>query len=251
MSGSAKDRLAPGRTNLPRALLAGIACAALAALLLELALQLAARFSEDRSGAWRSGATHRILVVGDSHAYGAFVAPERSLPAQLQRLLDERAPGRHSVLNRGVPGMNSAQVRNRLPVWLSRHAPDLVVVWVGINNSWNVAEVERAPGAGSALLSGLATHSRLYRLVRVWLHDRRLERVVAGADWEVVGVEGALGDVERWRVRQGGREERIAHLRQTAPPSYPRGILQRPGLPLQRVADRRARSPHGPDVGPR
>ena len=49
----------------------------------------------------------------------------------LQRLLDERAPGRYNVVNLGVPGSNSAEIVSRLPGWIARYRPFAVIVCVG------------------------------------------------------------------------------------------------------------------------
>ncbi len=190
----------------------------LSILLIEALLHGVSLFAEDRSSAWRAGAEVKILSVGDSHTYGSFVPPQFAYPAQLESQLERLEPGKYSVINRGVPGMNTRQVRNRLPVWLSRYRPDVVIVWAGINNSWNTSEMERDSGSLLALIQGLATYSRLYRFVRVWFHDRELDRIVAtGQAVEVrqrVAVENGLGDSERWTVRSEGREEIIVHHRE-------------------------------------
>ena len=196
---------------------AGVALAVVLAglVLLELSLQLASRFVGDRSGAWSAGATRRVLCVGDSHTYGALVRRDESFPAQLQRLLEQREPGVWSILNLGVPGMSSTQVRNRLPVWLSRYQPDVVVAWSGVNDSWNVSEVDDARGGVALALEQMALRSRVYRLLRVKLHDLALERDVARGRrvWDVAKVEGALSLEETWTVKRDGRIERITHER--------------------------------------
>lgn len=152
----------------------------LASALAEVALQAASLFARDRAGAgWRPGAMYKVLCVGDSHTYGAGEPEQDSYPAQLQLFLDARASGRYAVLNLGVPGMNTAQVLQRLPVLVARFHPDMVVVWAGVNDAWNEADVTSASGGWRKVLDGIATRSRLYRLVRVWLHDRRLERDTA------------------------------------------------------------------------
>jgi lysophospholipase L1-like esterase len=152
----------------------------LAAALAEVVLQVASLFARDRAGVgWRPGATYKVLCVGDSHTYGAGEPEQDSYPAQLQVFLDAQAPGRYSVLNLGVPGMNSAQVLTRLPVLVARFHPDMVVVWAGVNDAWNDADVVPASSGWRKVVDGIAMRSRLYRLVRVWLHDRRLERDTA------------------------------------------------------------------------
>lgn len=196
------------------ALTLGVVLAAL--VLLELALQLGSRFVGDRSGAWATGAKRRVLCVGDSHTYGALVRREDTFPAHLQRLLDAQAPGVWSVLNLGVPGMSSTQVRNRLPLWLARYQPDVVVAWSGANDSWNVSEIDDARGGFALALEQLALRSRVWRLLRVKLHDLALERDVARGRgvWDVAKVEGALSTQETWTVRRDGRIERFTHQRE-------------------------------------
>ena len=106
----------------------------------------------------------RVLCVGDSHTYGTSVPPEGSYPAQLQAYLNRVDPeGRYTVINRGAPGMNSAQAAHLLPWLLHRYDPDVVVVWAGINDAWNRDD----PEGGEAGLESLLGWSRLYRLLVV------------------------------------------------------------------------------------
>jgi hypothetical protein len=198
--------------------------ALLLALGAEFALQIAARFAPDRSTPWRSGAQVRILCVGDSHTFGAGVEPEESYPAQLQALLDERAAGRFSLVNLGVPGMSTTQVRNRLPLQVARYRPDVVIVWAGVNDYWNTGET---PGDGSlGRLEALAIRSRLYRLVRVWLHDRALERAPGRREaggfprrWSTSGAvaiataSGAHGPSATTRSSRSSRSSSSARIR--------------------------------------
>jgi lysophospholipase L1-like esterase len=186
-------------------------------LLGEAVLQVASLLVSDRSGHWRPGAAVKILCVGDSHTYGVKLPEEGTYPALLQNLLDERASGLYSVINLGVPGMSTTQVRNRLPHYVARYAPDVVLVWCGSNNAWNNAEVDARRGGWLERVDGLATRSRLYRLVRLALFNRSAERVAAPTrrdglrqqarfeDWVQEGPrEGAT-----WTVRHGDMVERI------------------------------------------
>jgi GDSL-like Lipase/Acylhydrolase family len=163
-----------------RALRIGRAVARIAALVvvatigIELSLQTIALFAVDRSTPWRPGAAHRILCVGDSHTYGAGVRAEQAYPAQLQRMLDEATPGAYTVVNRGVPGFNTAQVRRRLPEWIDALAPTTVVVIAGANNTWNLTDVADVEG-WRARLAALAGRLRIVRFVQSWRAHRRLD----------------------------------------------------------------------------
>jgi lysophospholipase L1-like esterase len=172
----------------------------------ELVLQAAARFVGDRAETSSVGRV-AIVCVGDSHTYGAAVAPEEAYPSRLQVELDYAAPGHYRVINLGIPGHNTSQVLNRLPRQALRHEAAMILVWVGINDLWNVSEAtDAAPGWG-ARLDALASRSRLYRLVRVRAHDREIARAIAEAGAEErASMEGELGRPD-WKVRIGGQVE--------------------------------------------
>ena len=130
----------------------------------ELALQVAAFFVGPRAlVASAPGEEEVILCLGDSNTYGVFYAQEKAYPAQLQSVLDSRAPGRYRTLNLGLPGMNSSQVASRLEGWIDRYRPRIVVVSVGINNYWNLSDTGAERSGGGPLLD----RSRLYRLIRL------------------------------------------------------------------------------------
>ena len=191
--------------------------ALLVALTAEGVLRVASLFAADRAGAWRPGAEVRILSVGDSHTFGTNVPDDASYPAQLQQLLDEIAPGRYSVLNLGVPGMSSLQVRRRLAANVARYEPDWVIAWCGVNDYWNTSELDDPDAAWSIRLDSMALRSRLYRLIRVWQHDRTI-----ASSTEALRADGVhqRADLEEWRRRgpkpgahwtlhHGGRAETI------------------------------------------
>jgi lysophospholipase L1-like esterase len=142
----------------------------------EAALQLASLASHGRGELATRGRSHRILCVGDSHTFGAGVPEADSYPAQLQAELDSARPGLYAVVNTGVPGFNTAQVLHRLPRWVADYRPETVVVWAGVNDAWNDSETDGA--SAKAWLHAIADRSKLYRMVRVWQHDRRVARQV-------------------------------------------------------------------------
>ena len=205
--------------------------AMLVALIAEGLLQLGALLMHERPAARRFHATTRILSVGDSHTYGAGLPDGESYPAHLQVLLDERAPGEFSVINLGLPGMSTTQVRNRLASHVSVYQPDIVIVWCGVNNVWNYSEVVDEEFTTS--LAALAYRSRLYRLLKVWRHNREIDRYAAmegrHQPWErnlTVGErrtyqfeeDGKLKtytgepQIEEWKLRRGDEVETIHQI---------------------------------------
>lgn len=112
--------------------------------LLEISLNVAAGFlnrksiaSVDRSGSRRSS----IACFGDSYTYGLGADSRLSYPAQLESLLEKE--GHHlKVVNCGMPGKNSRQTLIALRNVMNTLHPDIVLVMVGLNNSWNFEGVE-------------------------------------------------------------------------------------------------------------
>ncbi len=209
---------ARGTCGVLRALAGAAGVVLLAALLAEGLLRVASLAARDRGGQWRPDAAVRVLCVGDSHTYGLDVAEDESYPAQLQALLDARAPGHYSVVNLGIPGLSSTQLRERLPVDVSRYAPDLVLVWVGSNNAWS-RQPAPADAPWRARLAGLSQHSRLLRLLRVWWHDRGLERAVAetrhDGSHQRSAVDLRVEGRQDWTFQHGGIVE--THRNERAP----------------------------------
>ncbi len=70
----------------------------------------------------------RILVVGDSLAFGWRVREEETYARRLESLLNRASsPGRFEVINLGVPGYRATQVVERLKEKGLKYGPDLVV----------------------------------------------------------------------------------------------------------------------------
>jgi len=152
-----------------RALLAG-AVLLVCLLAMEASLQLASLvlrgLARRAPTAAAAQGTVTILCVGDSHTFGLPLPEEESYPAQLeQALLDARPDVRFRVVNLGIPGVNSAFVANRLARQLFQLEPQLVVVWVGVNNIWN--RIETKPASRAATLQRMLLHSRLFRLASI------------------------------------------------------------------------------------
>ena len=143
---------------------------------LEVGLRIAsvtARAVWSRATDAAAGGRVRLVCVGDSNTYGVGVHPTESYPWRLERLLNEAWGADHfEVVNLGVPGLGSAQLRHRLPRWLSLYQPDAVVVLIGANDFWNRAEVDVPAMGFGERLHELAMRLRVYRFAVLWLHAR-------------------------------------------------------------------------------
>ena len=151
---------------------------AIAAATLEVTLQVGALIApaviRAAPGGPESSDAVTILVVGDSHAAGAGVPRQDNLPAHLERMLVERHPGQtFRFVNLGLPGVNSPWVANRLERNIRVHDPDLIISWVGVNDTWNATETD-AWGNGSWALAvrRLLLHSKVFRLAMVIWYTR-------------------------------------------------------------------------------
>jgi len=85
---------------------------------------------------------YRILCIGDSITFGFNVDQPDAYPRQLQRLLEERYPGRRvEIINAGVPGWSWLQGLRFLDLrGLALH-PDLVIMGHGTNDQMLPAKV--------------------------------------------------------------------------------------------------------------
>jgi lysophospholipase L1-like esterase len=129
----------------------------------------------------------RVAVLGDSIAFGYWVADEHAFPRQLERILsDGRPDGRRvEVLNFGVPGYNLEQSIEVLRARALRFAPDVVVVALCLNDLESDFSYEygltmdrsarRAYWPGR-LFDGLVGHSRLLAFVEYRLAEREARR---------------------------------------------------------------------------
>jgi lysophospholipase L1-like esterase len=196
------SRFAAGRL-VRRALLGLIIGVVALEAILQVAALLAPLISPTPETAGTPGAV-RILLVGDSHAAGAGAAAGQRLSDHLERMLSARHPGRvFEVSNVGRSGVNSAYVANRLESHLVAYRPQVVIVWVGVNDLWNSLETEAWAASDWRLrLQRLLLHSKLYRLLVVLRHTRRGDEPPAAERWAVRGdlartTKGLAFDLER------------------------------------------------------
>lgn len=112
-----------------------------------------------------------LLCVGDSNTYGIHLEAEDSYPGRLQSLLDAAPGNPWRVVNLGYPGQNSAQVRGRLAPNLEHYRPEVVICWIGVNNTWSraMAHLWDTPASEPRppLLTRLAQSSRALGALRM------------------------------------------------------------------------------------
>ncbi|MCB9664655.1 MAG: hypothetical protein H6732_11125 [Alphaproteobacteria bacterium] len=117
----------------------------------------------DRSGPGEAAA-RTILAEGDSFTYGI---GGLSYPQQLEEVLEARlGDRRYRAINRGIPGLNTAALADMLEEDLLAFDPDVVVVLIGENDSWNTIRTPEVGGWWHAVDRTLM-HSRVYKFVRV------------------------------------------------------------------------------------
>lgn len=186
-----------------------LAVGCLGLVLLELLLQLLALVAPAwlaRESAGGSTGAFRILCIGDSHTYGWGVERHEAWPARLERLLEQASGRDFDVVNLGVPSSNSSQVVTRLPRYLARYRPDLIVVTIGANDVSNFAEREQATATWGT--TPLLWHLRTWRLLVYALHQR--QKVDAGREESRVDVTWT----HPWReaeLRDGDLDEHFEH----------------------------------------
>jgi lysophospholipase L1-like esterase len=134
----------------------------------------------------------RIAVLGDSIAFGYWVADEDGFPRQLQAMLNApgAAGGRVEVLNFGVPGYNLDQEIEALRTKALAFSPDLVVVAFCLNDleglfSYELGLVqdraERTRSWWGRWREGLLGRSRLLSWIEYRLSELEARRSFARA----------------------------------------------------------------------
>ena len=120
------------------AVILGLTCTV---LVLEVVLQAAAAVLKraDQNDVREAAADEiRIACVGESTTYGKW-------PAQLEDLLNQgRSRRTVRVINRGVVGILTNGIADRIDGWLDEDRPHLVITMLGINDEGNVLEIEES-----------------------------------------------------------------------------------------------------------
>jgi lysophospholipase L1-like esterase len=139
--------------------------------------------------------TRRILVLGDSFAFGQGVAQEEALPFLLRASLAKDGVG---VVNGATPGWNTLEQERFFNHNVARLDPDLVLILYVINdrepdNPFRRARIE-AVDFGARLHRSLLATSRLYEYVTF-----TYRKTWAGPD------DSMRDELIRWAAYQGRR----------------------------------------------
>ena len=83
----------------------------------------------------------RIFCVGESTTWGIGAAYplKENYPSQLEKMLDKRFPDRktHCFFDETI-GQNTSEILMKLPTYIKRYKPHIMLFMVGINNWWNL-----------------------------------------------------------------------------------------------------------------
>jgi len=118
----------------------------------------------------RNPAQYTILCVGDSVTFGLGAPRTQSYPAQLERLLNaEESKRTYTVINRGRPGQNTAQLLKTLEGDIREVEPDIVTVLTGGANLWNYwgYQAYRQRSRFPSRIYDQLYRIRLYKLVKL------------------------------------------------------------------------------------
>jgi len=78
--------------------------------------------------------TRRIAVMGDSETFGFTMIEEKTLPGNLQLILNSESGKRYEVLNFGVPGYNTIQESRVLEEKVFKYNPAIVILYYNFND---------------------------------------------------------------------------------------------------------------------
>ena len=114
----------------------------------------------------RQKGTYRIMCLGES---STAIGGKVSYPSQLEEILNQRDTGiRFSVINRGLPSINTTIILSKLEGNLNKYTPDMVITMMGINDYADIVAYEDIPTKNT---TSFINSFRTYKLVRLlWLH---------------------------------------------------------------------------------
>ena len=88
-----------------------------------------------------TGADYRIYCVGESTTWGIGASDpvSKGYPHQLEKMLNKKYPGmKIQCLFDQTIGQNTSEILLKLPQYIKRHKPQLIIFMIGTNNWWNM-----------------------------------------------------------------------------------------------------------------
>jgi len=169
----------------------------------------------DRFLCEKPSGTRRVVVLGGSSVQGFMLQDAQTLPSRLEARLRAREGGFVEVINAGVAGYNTLQIRRMMPeVW--DLSPDVLVLYAGHNDYAYYPAVEAALRASPALRTTRSVGDNL----ALWRWMR-----------EVLRSAGALPKVPTRVAPTGGPKARAVF--QVDPLAVPRSRTARQDLVVQ------------------
>ena len=113
--------------------------------------------------------TRRLLVMGDSFAWGAGIEHEDTWAQRLERGLERRRGEPWQAVNLALPGLSASDYAAQLPAEGLRYAPDVLIVGWVLNDAETKDEMkarERSYAERSRQAGGLLDASALFRFAR-------------------------------------------------------------------------------------
>lgn len=194
-----KERNVRGEMSASKRLLAVAIGIALLLAVVELALQAAAvvlRIGQSSASAELApdadSGDYTVLCLGESTTAAYFGVPAYS--SLLSKLLNRRYETSFRVVNAGFPAVSTSVLLEKLPGLIEEHQPDMVVLMMGINDSFYFSDWDRL-GVNMDLQLFLLKF-RTYRLARLFAQHFRAEPAASAAkiDQEALKRFQALAD---------------------------------------------------------
>ncbi|MBU4305243.1 MAG: SGNH/GDSL hydrolase family protein [Candidatus Omnitrophica bacterium] len=129
----------------------------------------------------------RIICIGDSvtqgYGIGGAVLPvNQTYPYELELLIQRYCANRKiEVMNAGIGAYSSLQAARYLKRELWKYCPDLVIIWIGVNDDASALfladKEQKVPSVDDLKKRSIREHSALYLYLRNELFSKRIRRV--------------------------------------------------------------------------
>jgi lysophospholipase L1-like esterase len=112
----------------------------------------------------------RIMCVGESTTFGVGTPDPANdgYPKQLENMLAARLPDRKFICfyDQAI-GINSSEILLKLPVYIEKYRPHLVILMAGVNNWWNLNH------SNALLFNTNSSVATFFLRIAMWLDDLR------------------------------------------------------------------------------